>query len=136
MCQFHSWITIFLVYTYGTLKKIGKNKNNIQYDSLLKNSHFSDHPTTVKKRFFSVFIVMLISPLFIYLFSSRELLDHYTIWYMLGLRVDGLFSAFIYPLLLTVVLFLGPLSVQLTTGIWKIYSGMYMLSKSFFKKIF
>lgn len=41
---------------------------------------------------------------------------------MLGLRVDGLFSAIVFPLLLTVILFLGPLSVQMTSGIWKIYS--------------
>jgi prenyl protein peptidase len=27
-----------------------------------------------------------------------------------------------YPLLLTMLLFLGPISVQLTNGIWKIYS--------------
>ncbi|CAG9804206.1 unnamed protein product [Chironomus riparius] len=81
-----------------------------------------DHPSTIKKRFFSVFIVMLLSPLFIYLFSSPDLLKNYTIWYVMGLRTDGFLSALIYPLLLTVVLFLGPLSVQLTNGIWKIYS--------------
>jgi len=66
---------------------------------------------------------MLLSPLFIYLFSSPDLLKNYTIWYVMGLRTDGFISALIYPLLLTVVLFLGPLSVQLTNGIWKIYSG-------------
>ena len=66
---------------------------------------------------------MLLSPLFIYLFSSPDLLKNYTIWYVMGLRIDGFLSALIYPLLLTVVLFLGPLSVQLTNGIWKIYSG-------------
>ncbi|KAG5680967.1 hypothetical protein PVAND_010442 [Polypedilum vanderplanki] len=81
-----------------------------------------DHPSTIKKRFFSVFIVMLISPLFIYLFSSSDLLKTYTIWYVMGLRIEGFFSALIYPLLLTIVLFLGPLSVQLTNSIWKVYS--------------
>lgn len=82
-----------------------------------------DHPTTIKKRFFSVFIVMLISPFFVYFFSSPNLLKHYTIWEVMGLRTGGLLSAFVIPLLLTVVLFLGPLSVQLTNGIWKVYSG-------------
>lgn len=67
---------------------------------------------------------MLLSPLFIYVFSSPGLLKNYSIWYVMGLRSDGLISAFIYPLLLTVILFLGPLSVQLTNGIWKIYSGI------------
>lgn len=82
-----------------------------------------DHPTTIKKRFFSVFIVMLISPLFVYFFSSSGLFKHFTIWEVMGLRVDGLLSATVIPLLLTMVLFLGPLSVQLTNGIWKVYSG-------------
>jgi prenyl protein peptidase len=66
---------------------------------------------------------MLISPLFIYLFSSTDLLKNYTIWYVMGLRLDGFLSALIYPLLLTVILFLGPLSVQLANSIWKVYSG-------------
>lgn len=82
-----------------------------------------DHPSTIKKRFFSVFIVMLISPFFVYLFSSSDLFKHFTIWEVMGLRKEGLFSAFVIPLLLTMVLFLGPLSVQLTNGIWKVYSG-------------
>ena len=41
----------------------------------------------------------------------------------MGLRTEGLLSALVIPLLLTMILFLGPLSVQLTNGIWKIYSG-------------
>jgi len=86
--------------------------------------HSSDHPSTIKKRFFSVFVVMLISPFFIYLFSAPEVLKNYTIWEVMGLRKEGLLTAFASPLLLTMILFLGPLSVQLTNGIWKIYSGM------------
>ncbi|CRL02518.1 CLUMA_CG015347, isoform A, partial [Clunio marinus] len=81
-----------------------------------------DHPSTVKKRFFSVFVVMLISPFFVYLFSSPNMFNYYTIWEVMGLRTKGLMSAVFIPLLLTMILFLGPLSVQLTNGIWKIYS--------------
>jgi hypothetical protein len=112
---------------YGVQRKIGKNQ--VLHSSRIITHYqsftlfFSDHPSTIKKRFFSVFIVMLLSPLFIYLFSSPDLLKNYTIWYVMGLRTDGFISALVYPLLLTVVLFLGPLSVQLTNGIWKIYSG-------------
>ena len=86
---------------------------------------------------------MLIAPLFVFFFSSKNLFDHYSIWEVMGLRAKGLFGgesdrlnkivrgfnifnfipAVTYPLLLTMLLFLGPLSVQLTNGIWKIYSG-------------
>lgn len=83
-----------------------------------------DHPSTIKKRFFSVFIVMLLSPFFVCFFSSQELFKHFNIWTVMGLRIQGFFSALFIPLILTMVLFLGPLSVQLTNGIWKIYSGM------------
>ena len=120
----------FTAFMCGVQRKIGeKNKFSMKIPKLLLITSlcihfFSDHPSTIKKRFFSVFIVMLLSPLFIYLFSSPDLLKTYTIWYTMGLRCDGLISALIFPLLLTVVLFLGPLSVQLTNGIWKIYSGM------------
>lgn len=66
---------------------------------------------------------MLMSPFFVYLFSSPDLFNSYSIWEVMGLRTEGLLSALFIPLLLTMILFLGPLSVQLTNGIWKIYSG-------------
>lgn len=88
-----------------------------------------DHPTTIKKRFFSVFVVMLISPLFVYLCSSADLFKHFTIWEVMGLRTEGFLSALVIPLLLTMILFLGPLSVQLTNGIWKIYSGLFDVTR-------
>lgn len=115
-------------FMYGMQKKIGESKNfyGIPYDMThfaCKKIIFRDHPSTIKKRFFSVFIVMLISPLFIYLFSSPDLLKNYSLWSVIGLRTEGFVSALIYPLLLTVILFIGPLSQQLSNGIWKIYSG-------------
>jgi prenyl protein peptidase len=66
---------------------------------------------------------MLISPLFTYFFSSENVLKHWSLWEVLGLRWDGFFAALIFPLLLTMILFLGPLSVQLSSSIWKVYSG-------------
>lgn len=85
---------------------------------------FRDHPSTVKKRFFSVFIVMLISPLFIYFFISRNNLSSITIWEIMGFRTQGFLMAFFVPLVLTVILFLGPLSVQIHNEVWKSCSGM------------
>lgn len=109
---------------FGVQLKTGKKlklNNYIKFVNFFFPSR--DHPSTIKKRFFSVFIVMLISPFFVYLFSSPKLFKNFSIWEIMGLRTAGLLTASVVPLLLTMILFLGPLSVQLTTGIWKIYSG-------------
>lgn len=94
---------------------------------------FRDHPSTIKKRFFSVFIVMLISPLFVYTFSAKELFLDLTLWQVIGFRTDGILSAIFLPLILTMILFLGPLSVQLANGIWNVYSGEE--PKSIFERV-
>ena len=79
----------------------------------------------------------IISPVFVYLFGSPELLEKYSLAEIIGLRtsgiscvkgpqtslnyiLSGLLSASLVPLLLTLVLFLGPtamllLDVRLTT---------------------
>lgn len=82
-----------------------------------------DHPTTIKKRFLSVFIVMLISPAFIYLFTSNEILANGSIWTVMGFRYEGLWMALFTPLILTAILFLGPLMTQALNGVWDIYAG-------------
>lgn len=66
---------------------------------------------------------MLISPIFVYYLSSDKLLSIFPLWELLGLRIEGLSSATFIPLILTAVLYLGPISVQLSSGIWRIYSG-------------
>uniref|UniRef100_A0A6M2DUH6 CAAX prenyl protease 2 n=1 Tax=Xenopsylla cheopis TaxID=163159 RepID=A0A6M2DUH6_XENCH len=75
------------------------------------SSHPRDHPLTIKRRFFSVFIMMFISPMFLYILGSRELFQKATIWELLGFRIEGIFNASLIPLLLTMVLFLGPISM-------------------------
>jgi hypothetical protein len=57
------------------------------------------------------------------MFSSKELFVDQTLWQVIGFRTDGIFSAIFLPLILTMILFLGPLSVQMASGIWNIYSG-------------
>ncbi|KAJ6638514.1 CAAX prenyl protease 2, partial [Pseudolycoriella hygida] len=84
--------------------------------------HNRDHPTTIKKRFLSVFIVMLISPAFIYFFTSNEILDGRSIWAVMGFRCEGLWMALFTPLILTAILFSGPLMTQALTGVWDIYA--------------
>ncbi|PNF23073.1 CAAX prenyl protease 2 [Cryptotermes secundus] len=91
--------------------------------------HNRDHPSTIKKRFFSVFVMMFISPLFLYFFSQEHILQKATLWQLLGLRMHGLLPAIVIPMFLTMVLFLGPLSMQGFSGLWKLYTEpMYWMS--------
>ncbi|XP_067641170.1 CAAX prenyl protease 2 [Eurosta solidaginis] len=85
------------------------------------SQHNRDHPATVKRRFFSVFIVMLIAPLFVYKFSSPALLERASFAELLGLRWQRLFTAILIPYLLTMLLFLGPLCVQMQNESLKTY---------------
>ncbi|XP_054264722.1 CAAX prenyl protease 2 [Macrosteles quadrilineatus] len=84
--------------------------------------HSRDHPTTIKKRFLSVFAMMFVSPLFLYMFSGCDVFDKNTIWELLGLRLPGILVASILPLVLTMILFLGPLAMQGRSGIWRLYA--------------
>jgi len=90
------------------------------------SSNDRNHPKTVKQRFISAFCMLFISPLFVYftlgLFeteSSDYLIHH------LGLRFDGLLAAFIIPLLLTAILFLGPITPSIMDRSWTITSFSY-----------
>ena len=48
-----------------------------------------------------------------YLFGSPQLLDKYSLAEIIGLRSSGLLPAVLLPLLLTLVLFLGPSAMLL-----------------------
>lgn len=77
----------------------------------------------------SVFVMMFVSPLFLYVFSGCDMFYKNTIWELLGLRWPGLFLASVVPLLLTMILFLGPLALQALNGLWSLYAEpMYWLS--------
>lgn len=56
---------------------------------------------------------MLVSPAFVLLFLRP---DTHTILELMGIRSAGLLPAFVLPLLLTAVLFIGPLSMQVLNG--------------------
>ncbi|XP_034942602.1 CAAX prenyl protease 2 [Chelonus insularis] len=83
-----------------------------------------DHSNVIKKRFFSGFIMTLISPGFLYFGMSNKVLEKTTIWELLGLRWSGLLQATFIPLFLTMILFLGPLSMQGFNGEWKLYAEL------------
>lgn len=67
----------------------------------------SDHPTTVKRRFLSVSVVMLISPFFVYYLLCYDQTTNVSIWEIMGFRTSGVALAICVPFLLTATLFLG-----------------------------
>jgi len=68
-----------------------------------------DHPDTIKRRFVSAAFMTVISPVFVHLFGAPYLLQRHSLAEIIGLRWPGLELALCLPLLLTMVLFLGPL---------------------------
>ncbi|KAB0795670.1 hypothetical protein PPYR_09731 [Photinus pyralis] len=80
-----------------------------------------NHPSTIKKRFVSVFIMMFVSPVFLYASINKRILERSSIWEIMGLKIHGLSEAFLIPWFLTMVLFLGPLFMQLVNGSLKSY---------------
>lgn len=85
------------------------------------SEHNRDHPETIKRRFISVTVIMAISPLFVYFLCHDQITPELSLWRLLGLKTDYLERAFIIPLLLTALLFLGPISVQAYNGGWRTY---------------
>ncbi|XP_015119780.1 CAAX prenyl protease 2 [Diachasma alloeum] len=93
--------------------------------------HTREHPSIIKKRFFSVFIMTLISPAPLYFGMHAKVFQKASIWELLGLRWSGLPQAIFIPLFLTMVLFLGPLSMQGFNGLWRLYAEpMYWLGSA------
>ncbi|XP_060522734.1 CAAX prenyl protease 2 isoform X4 [Cylas formicarius] len=88
------------------------------------NSPFSrDHPTTIKKRFVSVFFMLFVAPCFLYIGLDKNTLQKVSFLEVLGVKSKGLWQALIVPLLLTVVLFLGPISMEVSNSLGKLYAG-------------
>ncbi|KAJ8963282.1 hypothetical protein NQ318_018749 [Aromia moschata] len=94
------------------------------------NSPFSrDHPTTIKKRFISAFVMLFVAPCFLYIGLDRNILEKTPLFEILGLRTQGLCQAIFMPLFLTIILFLGPISMELYSGLSKLYTEeMYWFS--------
>lgn len=82
-----------------------------------------DHPSTIKRRFFSVSCMMLVAPFFTQYFFTEQTLAEGDVYQQLGLRWPGAIYASIAPFILTAILFLGPLTMQFFSGIWKLYAG-------------
>ncbi|RUS71545.1 hypothetical protein EGW08_020685 [Elysia chlorotica] len=81
-----------------------------------------DHPDVIKRRFLSVALVCLTVPLLLWMVSTKsESVQANSIFGWLGIRFWGLVPAFIFPLLLTMILFLGPLSLHYMDGVFSLY---------------
>ncbi|XP_077265639.1 ras converting CAAX endopeptidase Sras [Temnothorax americanus] len=81
-----------------------------------------EHPSTIKKRFVSILVITLVSPAPVYFGLDEKVFQKATIWEILGLRWSGLIQATVISLLLTTILFLGPLSLQGFNGLLHLYT--------------
>ncbi|KAI9096253.1 hypothetical protein DFS34DRAFT_160677 [Phlyctochytrium arcticum] len=80
----------------------------------LSHSLSRNDPRVIRRRFLAAagtccFGFVLVMRVLLYIGAAKSLSD---IWPLIGIRTRGLFAAIIFPLLLAVLLFLGPLSVD------------------------
>ncbi|CAL4066315.1 unnamed protein product, partial [Meganyctiphanes norvegica] len=78
-------------------------------DGIWLNKQPKDHPSTIKKRCISVFFMTLISPFFILIFGNDETKNKASLWELMGIRSEGFLASLFLPLILTAILFLGPI---------------------------
>ncbi|KAK4301065.1 hypothetical protein Pmani_026771 [Petrolisthes manimaculis] len=88
-----------------------------------KETQRRDDPTTIKKRCISVFFMTVVSPFFVIWFGSNDS-EEVTLWTRMGLRWEGLVPALLLPMILTCILFLGPI-VQSHVGQTNLLQSLY-----------
>ncbi|CAL1284407.1 unnamed protein product [Larinioides sclopetarius] len=92
-----------------------------------RNTHGRDHPSTIKKRFLSVFLMSFVSATVVYVFTDKLYFGcDVTYWSLMGIRLSGLVQATILPLFLTMVLFLGPMSLHYNEGLYQRFFDLKM----------
>ncbi|XP_035263396.1 CAAX prenyl protease 2-like isoform X2 [Anguilla anguilla] len=84
-----------------------------------------DHPSVIKRRFTSVLVVSALSPVFVWAWKEvTGVRTGHSLLALMGIRLEGMVPAAILPLLLTMVLFLGPL-IQLAIDCpWSFIDGI------------
>ncbi|CAH2045173.1 unnamed protein product, partial [Iphiclides podalirius] len=108
-CVFSVFASVFLTFAYVASLYVWRTNLS------------RDHPSTIKRRFFSVSCIMLLAPFVTRFFLKEEVLNKADVYDQLGLRLPGFIAAMVTPLALTSILFLGPLTMQVISGTWKIY---------------
>lgn len=79
-----------------------------------KSDYDRDHPETIKRRFLSAFFTSCMCPPLVYIFGDPKLLSSHSLAEVIGIRRPGLEAATVLPLGLTMVLFLGPITMLVT----------------------
>ncbi len=92
-----------------------------------RSEHDRDHPATIKRRFVSALGMTVVSPAFAWLLGSPSVVSRNGIWAAVGLRRDGLGAACLIPLVLTMVLFLGPLAMMLSSE-----ATLYLVARPYY----
>ncbi|CAH3128465.1 unnamed protein product [Pocillopora meandrina] len=84
---------------------------------VLKSPYPRDHPKTIKQRFRSVFVISLLAPLYVWLWADRSLdYNGISLWKYMGIHSENIFIAILFPLVLTLILFLGPIILLYFSG--------------------
>ncbi|XP_067117462.1 CAAX prenyl protease 2 [Osmerus mordax] len=84
-----------------------------------------DHPAVIKRRFTSVLIVSALSPVFVWAWKEYTGISPApSLLALMGVRFEGLLPAIVLPLLLTMVLFLGPLIQLVMDCPWGFMDGI------------
>ncbi|XP_072495338.1 CAAX prenyl protease 2 isoform X6 [Notamacropus eugenii] len=84
-----------------------------------------DHPEVIKRRFTSVLVVSSLSPLCVLLWRELTgLQPGISLFTLMGFRLEGFFPAALLPLLLTMILFLGPLMQLSMDCPWDLANGL------------
>ncbi|XP_065833456.1 CAAX prenyl protease 2-like [Oscarella lobularis] len=78
--------------------------------------HPRNHPETIKKRFAGILVSIVASITILWAASSEDREDGFPLYWRLGIKLEGLVPAVFYPLILTMVLFLGPLVMIIADG--------------------
>ena len=90
-----------------------------------RSDHDRDSPITIKRRFLSAFCTVCISPFVVKYFVAEDLLENQSIYKIIGIRREGLGNAIFLPLMLTVILFAGPIAVSLSNDSRKLISKLH-----------
>jgi len=78
-----------------------------------KRIYDRNHPESIKQRIKSVTLICLLAPVFVYYCGSTSFTSRYDVITWLGLHTNHIINAIFFPLLLTAILFLGPIVMRL-----------------------